>query len=122
MIKIERPFFVGQTGSKSLSLDQLLPLPAESKRNNNTSVIVGVSVSATLVIILVSGLAFNLRKIKKADVIKTWELDIGPHRFSYKELEKATRGFRDKKLLGFGGFGQVYKGTLSNSNTQVALK
>ena len=104
-------------------MDQLLPLPTESKRNNNTSIIVGVSVSAALVIILVSGLAFNLiRKIKKADVIEAWELDIGPHRFSYKELEKATRGFRDKKLLGFGGFGQVYKGTLSNSNTQVALK
>ena len=109
--------------AKSLSLEQLPPLPAESKRNNNTGVIVGVSVSAALVIILVSGLAFNLiRKIKKANVIEAWELDIGPHRFSYKELEKATRGFRDKELLGFGGFVRVYKGTLSNSNTQVALK
>ncbi|XP_050262941.1 L-type lectin-domain containing receptor kinase S.4-like [Quercus robur] len=109
--------------AKSLSLDQLPPLPAESKRNDNTGVIVGVSVSAALVIILVSGLAFYLiRKIKKADVIEAWELDIGPHRFSYKELEKATRGFRDNELLGFGGFGRVYKGTLSNSNTQVAVK
>ena len=83
---------------KSLSLDQLPPLLAESKRNNNTGVIVGVSVSAALVIILVSGLAFNLiREIKKADVIEAWELDIGPDRFSYKELEKATRGFREKE-------------------------
>nr|XP_023893088.1 L-type lectin-domain containing receptor kinase S.4-like [Quercus suber] len=109
--------------AKSLYLDQLPSLPAESKRNNNTGVIVGVSVSAALVIILVSGLAFNLiRKIKKADVIEAWELDIGPHRFSYKELKQATRGFRDKELLGFGGSGRVYKGTLSNSNTQVAVK
>ncbi|KAM3694479.1 hypothetical protein ACJW31_07G061100 [Castanea mollissima] len=109
--------------AKSLSLDQLPSLPAESKRNNNTGVIVGVSVSAALVIILVSGLAFYLiRKVKKADVIEAWELDIGPHRFSYKELKKATRGFRDKELLGFGGSGRVYKGTLSNSNTQVAVK
>ena len=107
---------------KSLSLDQLPPLSAESKRNNNTGVIVGVSVSAALVIILVSGLAFNLiREIKKADVIEAWELDIGPDRFSYKELEKATRGFRDKEAW-VGGFGRVYKGTLSNSNTVVAVK
>ena len=109
--------------AKSLSLDQLPSLPAESKRISNTGLIVGVSVSAALVIILVSGLAFNLiRKIKKADVIEAWELDIGPQRFSYKELKKATSGFRDKELLGFGGSGRVYKGTLSNSNTQVAVK
>ncbi|KAF3970327.1 hypothetical protein CMV_005970 [Castanea mollissima] len=63
--------------AKSLSLDQLPSLPAESKRKNSTGVIVGVSVSAALVIILVSGLAFYLiRKIKKADVIEAWELDI----------------------------------------------
>ena len=109
--------------AKSLSLDRLPALPAECKRNNNTGLIAGVSVSAALVIILVSGLAFTLiRKIKKADVIEAWELDIGPHRFSYKELKQATRGFRDKELLGFGGSGRVYKGTLSNSNTQVAVK
>ncbi|GMY08468.1 L-type lectin-domain containing receptor kinase S.4-like [Fagus crenata] len=62
------------------------------------------------------------RKIKKADVVEEWELDIGPHRFSYKELMKATKGFGDKEVLGFGGFGRVYKGTLPNSDTQVAVK
>ena len=109
--------------AKSLYLDQLPSLPSGSNVNNHTGLIVGVSVSATLVIILVIGSAFYLiRKIKNADVIEAWELDIGPHRFTYKELKKATRGFRDKELIGFGGFGRVYKGTLPNSNTQVAVK
>jgi len=65
---------------------------------------------------------YVIRRIKNADVIEAWELDIGPHRFSYKELKQATRGFRDKQLLGFGGFGRVYKGTLPNCKTHVAVK
>ncbi|KAK4396210.1 L-type lectin-domain containing receptor kinase S.4 [Sesamum angolense] len=63
-----------------------------------------------------------IRKIKNAEVIESWELDIVPHRYKYQELKQATRGFKDSELLGFGGFGRVYKGTLPNSKTQVAVK
>ncbi|KAK3025898.1 hypothetical protein RJ639_041695 [Escallonia herrerae] len=35
-----------------------------------------------------------------------------PVQFSYKELQRATKGF--KELLGAGGFGAVYKGILAN--------
>nr|POE90810.1 l-type lectin-domain containing receptor kinase s.4 [Quercus suber] len=28
--------------------------------------------------------------LKKTDVVEAWELDIGPHRFSYEDLKKAT--------------------------------
>ncbi|CAM6106677.1 unnamed protein product [Calypogeia fissa] len=42
-----------------------------------------------------------------------------PTRFSYKELEAATFGFRDK--LGQGGFGSVYEGVLGD-NTKIAVK
>ena len=35
---------------------------------------------------------------------------LGPHRFAYKELYNATKGFKEKQVLGSGGFGQVYKG------------
>ncbi|GKU90835.1 hypothetical protein SLEP1_g4780 [Rubroshorea leprosula] len=42
-----------------------------------------------------------------------------PVQFSYKELQRSTKGFREK--LGAGGFGAVYKGVLAN-RTAVAVK
>ncbi|KAI3748160.1 hypothetical protein L6452_11065 [Arctium lappa] len=42
--------------------------------------------------------------------------------FSYQELVKATRNFREDAFLGEGGFGQVYKGKLENPNQVVAVK
>ncbi|XP_076900439.1 G-type lectin S-receptor-like serine/threonine-protein kinase At1g34300 [Bidens hawaiensis] len=42
-----------------------------------------------------------------------------PVQFSYKDLQRATKGFKEK--LGAGGFGAVYKGVLAN-RTMVAVK
>ncbi|KAL3504030.1 hypothetical protein ACH5RR_033871 [Cinchona calisaya] len=42
-----------------------------------------------------------------------------PVQFSYKELQRATKGFKEK--LGAGGFGAVYKGVLAN-RTVAAVK
>ncbi|XP_068656974.1 L-type lectin-domain containing receptor kinase IX.1-like [Aristolochia californica] len=48
-----------------------------------------------------------------------------PRRFTYKELALATKNFSEEGKLGQGGFGGVYKGTLSNNSTAfetVAVK
>jgi serine/threonine protein kinase len=45
----------------------------------------------------------------------------GPRIFSYKELSIATRGFHQDEMLGCGGFGSVYKGTLRDG-ALVAVK
>ncbi|KAH0887382.1 hypothetical protein HID58_063478 [Brassica napus] len=60
------------------------------------------------------------RHMKVMEVLEEWEIECGPHRFAYKELFKATNGF--KQLLGKGGFGQVFKGTLPGSNAKIAVK
>ncbi|XP_057459156.1 L-type lectin-domain containing receptor kinase S.4-like [Lotus japonicus] len=104
-----------------LDLSSLPNLPGPKKKH--TSVIIGVSVF--FVLALSAAILFGIymwRKYKNADVIEDWELEIGPHRYSYQELKKATKGFKEKELLGQGGFGQVYRGTLPNSKTQVAVK
>ncbi|KAK4743093.1 hypothetical protein SAY87_001094 [Trapa incisa] len=109
--------------AKSLDLSSLPSSPG-SGQNTHKGLILGVSVSASvIVVILLASIAiYVIHRIRTADAIEAWELDVGPHRFPYRELKKATQGFREKELLGFGGFGRVYRGTLLNSNTRVAVK
>ncbi|XP_062087304.1 L-type lectin-domain containing receptor kinase IX.1-like [Humulus lupulus] len=51
-----------------------------------------------------------------------FERGAGPKRFTYRELSQATNSFSEDGKLGEGGFGGVYKGILSESNTEIAVK
>uniref|UniRef100_M4CKP2 Protein kinase domain-containing protein n=1 Tax=Brassica campestris TaxID=3711 RepID=M4CKP2_BRACM len=66
-------------------------------------------------------LLFLYKRHKKVlEVLEEWEIECGPHRFAYSELFKATNGF--KQILGEGGFGKVFKGTLPGSDAEIAVK
>ncbi|KAL3839493.1 hypothetical protein ACJIZ3_024084 [Penstemon smallii] len=107
--------------ANSLDLGSLPSISLSKKKH--IGLIVSVSIlSSFFVLALILFALFLYRKIKNAEVIESWELEIGPHRYKYQELKKATNGFKDNELLGFGGFGRVYKGMLSNPKTQVAVK
>ncbi|KAF0902617.1 hypothetical protein E2562_018107 [Oryza meyeriana var. granulata] len=74
-------------------------------------------IAAAMVVVL-----WLRRRAALADTLEEWELE-HPHRFPYKELYKATKGFKESELLGAGGFGQVYKGVLRRrSGEAVAIK
>ncbi|KAL6606053.1 hypothetical protein ACP70R_041706 [Stipagrostis hirtigluma subsp. patula] len=79
---------------------------------------------AIVVVLAVSTTTFLLarRNLRYAELREDWEAEYGPHRFSYKDLFDATEGFKDKNLLGTGGFGMVYKGVLPVSRLDIAVK
>lgn len=106
----------------ALDLSSLPSLPAGHKKQY-TGLVIGVSAAVVVfVIVSISTAIYLIRKIKNADIVEDWELEMGPHRYCYQELKKATNNFSDKVLLGKGGFGQVYKGILPDSKIEVAVK
>ncbi|EEE66918.1 hypothetical protein OsJ_23769 [Oryza sativa Japonica Group] len=64
----------------------------------------------------------SAKHLRYAQLLEDWELEFGPHRFSYKDLYHATNGFKSKHLLGTGLYGQVYKGVFRKSRLEVAVK
>ncbi|PRQ22741.1 putative protein kinase RLK-Pelle-L-LEC family [Rosa chinensis] len=112
----------GQAQDLTASKLPKLPSIAGKKRSMLFTLDVPL-ISVSLVLLVVSGVVYVIRRKKKfAEVLEDWELEYGPHRFKYKELYIATNGFRENELLGTGGFGKVYRGSLPSSKIEIAVK
>ncbi|KAJ6387943.1 hypothetical protein OIU77_026496 [Salix suchowensis] len=98
----------------------------QSKRKGRDPLVVGLSITGVVLLIIATiSILLILWRRKKAEfteILEDWEVQYGSHRFSYKELFEATKGFSEREFLGKGGFGKVYKGVLPGSNVQVAVK
>ncbi|VVA28731.1 PREDICTED: L-type lectin-domain [Prunus dulcis] len=109
--------------AQELALSQLPKLPRIGGKKISKLITIGVPVIfVSLVFLAILGAIYAIRKKKFAELLEDWELEYGPQRFKYKELYIATKGFREKELLGRGGFGKVYKGILPTSKTEIAVK
>lgn len=115
-------FAQGGKEAQRLDLSQLPRLPRYGRRRR-------LSVGSTILVIVISvivvaiGISFYvIRRKKYEEILEDWEQEYLLQRFSFKDLYTATKGFKDKEVLGAGGFGKVYKGILSSPKLEVAVK
>ncbi|GFZ13264.1 concanavalin A-like lectin protein kinase family protein [Actinidia rufa] len=94
--------------AQNLQLSELPSLPHQRKPREKPGIEITVTLIAvsTILIVLIMGFLFLyfVRMKKYEEVHEDWEEEYGPHRFRYKDLYKATKGFVDEELLGAGGF------------------
>ncbi|XP_057819626.2 L-type lectin-domain containing receptor kinase SIT2-like [Cryptomeria japonica] len=92
-------------------------------KNSNARLIAGITIACVvLLLVVVAASLVRLKTKQYRNLIEEWEIEYWPHRFQYKDLHIATKGFGEKQLLGCGGFSQVYKGVLPTNGLQVAVK
>ncbi|KAJ6936194.1 hypothetical protein NC652_011048 [Populus alba x Populus x berolinensis] len=117
--------------------DHLCPVPGPGKLKSififtTISAAMAVIIAFSIIAICFSGregsfsgniaMTFKLKSSKNVDRFETFMMDyhcLTPRRYSYSDIKKITNSFTNK--LGEGGFGNVYKGKLTDGRL-VAVK
>ncbi|ERN07988.1 hypothetical protein AMTRI_Chr08g203530 [Amborella trichopoda] len=110
--------------ARDLDLSHLpwYPKPKSSRGISKASMIGIILSSIILAMAIISGIVYLVKRQRDEEIVEEWELEYGPHRFSYKELCDSTKNFREDRLVGSGGFGKVYRGVMPDSGMQIAVK
>ncbi|CAK8541705.1 unnamed protein product [Lathyrus sativus] len=110
--------------AQNLVISKLPKLPKFGEKKQSKFLTVGLPLLLlSLVFMITLGVIYYIKRKKKfEELLEDWEHEYGPHRFKFKDLYFATKGFREKGLLGVGGFGRVYKGVMPGSKIEVAVK
>ncbi|XP_045794333.1 L-type lectin-domain containing receptor kinase IV.1-like [Trifolium pratense] len=108
---------------QNLIISKLPTLARFSEKKESKVLTVGLPlILLSLVFMITLGVMYYIKRKKFTEILEDWEHEYGPHRFKFKDLYFATKGFKEKGLLGVGGFGRVYKGVIPSSKLEVAVK
>ncbi|XP_024195525.2 LRR receptor-like serine/threonine-protein kinase GSO1 [Rosa chinensis] len=113
--------FTSNRGLCGASQFQVPPCKRKTSMSILKYVIPGILSAMLLAISIFWMLMFRRKKNAKAATHTILMPQVLWRRVSYQELLSATDGFNESNLLGTGGFGSVYKGTLSDG-IDVAIK
>ncbi|KAI9112239.1 hypothetical protein K1719_016762 [Acacia pycnantha] len=109
--------------AQNLQFSKLPKLPGlGGKQSVNLSIMLPLLSLCLIVFVSLFVVCYIKKKRNFSEIVEEWEQNYGTHRFKYRDLYFATKGFKEKEVLGFGGFGKVYKGTLPGSKIEVAVK
>ncbi|KAJ0235029.1 Lectin-domain containing receptor kinase VI.4 [Hirschfeldia incana] len=119
----------GHVAAATLNLSELPPSPPPNKAKKRGSsgkvIALIVALSTVVSIMLLLSVIFVLykRRLQQEEILEDWEID-HPHRFRYKDLYDATDGFKEERIVGSGGFGTVYRGSIikSKCDHEIAVK
>ncbi|KAL6574001.1 L-type lectin-domain containing receptor kinase VII.1 [Orobanche hederae] len=100
-----------------------LPLTPVHKTRGFIAGLVSGVLSAVMISCVVSFLLIRrVRRVRrKRAEMEDWELEYWPHRITYQAIESATKNFSEENVIGVGGNGKVYRGTLPGG-VEVAVK
>ncbi|KAI9083782.1 hypothetical protein K1719_034250 [Acacia pycnantha] len=107
--------------AQNLDTSELPKLPRLGGNKQSMILLTGVPLMSLgmLFLVILSIVYYINWKKKFSEIVEEWEQDYGPQRIKYKDLYIATKGFREKELLGSGDFGSVYKGTMPGSKLRL---